>query len=181
MATIQRGATATSGRIYWANFQRIPNCPIVSGSHYGTRVDCAAECDGLHGHVFTTAAAAAARLAILPTHYLASGGGQGAPIVRETGRVLYSYNGGAARYYDVTPTAADALAAGDWVNTAGDGASAPHWQQIQTIDHFSRVGGRPGSGHGADVYSVVWSDSELLAAPSLLSSRQSYDVVTLRY
>jgi hypothetical protein len=128
--------------------------------------------------VFTTAAAAAARLAALPTHYLAAGGGQGAPIVRETGRVLYTSGG---MFYDVTATAAGALAAGDWVNTAGDGASAPHWQQIQTIDFFSRVGGRPGSGHGADVYSVVWSDSELLAAPSLLSSRQSYDVVTLRY
>lgn len=78
---------------------------------------------------------------------------------------------------EVVATEAGALKVGDTVNTAGAGASAPYWQQIKSIEPAGRVGGRVGSGHGADVYRVQWQGAEDNAAPSLLSSRQTYDVL----
>lgn len=167
----QRGAWAKNGATYWAAFQRIPSHPILGGSHYGTRVDCAPECDGLHGHVFTSEAAARARLAILPTHYT-----NGGAIVREVGRVLYHAGG---YFYDVLSLELSELRPGMRVNVGASGTD--YWQTVESIEYSKHVGGRQ---RGADVYSVTWGEvvaADPAAAPSMLSSRSRYDVLRTDY
>lgn len=168
----QLGINAKNGAVYWAVFQRIPGAPIVSGSHYGTRVDCAAECDGLHGHVWSSEAGARARLAILPANYSRDGvAGAGAPIAREVGRVLHRVGG---YFYDVTATAAADLRPGMRVNVGTIGGG-DFWQTIDSIELSQRLA-------RMDVYRVTWREvvaTDPNAAPSRLSSRRSYDVVTM--
>lgn len=169
------GAWAKNNGVYWAIFTRIPSHPIVSASHYGARVDCATECDGLHAHLFTTEAAALARLAILPTHYSRDGvAGAGAPIDRECGRVMF-HSGG--YFYDVVSYDLSDLRPGMRVNVGTIGGG-DYWQTIASIESRGRVGGQ---WRGADVYAIHWQDVEPLAAPSLFSSRRTYDVLRTEY
>lgn len=174
----ERFGRACAGKIYWAVFTRSPGFPVVHGSHWGAGLDHADSCGGSHGHVFSTEAGARAHLAAIPSHYRGADGtpGAGRAIGWQLGRVLYC---GGSSFYDVVDTAAGALAAGDTVNTAPAGRVA-RLERIQAIEHAGRVGGREGSGQGADVYRVTWAGAEDGAAPSLLSSRQRYDVVKLR-
>jgi hypothetical protein len=174
----QRGAWAKDGATYWAVFNRIPSHPIVSACHYGTRVDCATGCDGLHGHVFSSEAAAAARLAILHTHYSKDGvPGAGAPIGREMGRVM-PYGGG-RYFYDVLALEAGQLAPGMRVNVGAPGQD-PYWLTIASIELSSAHN----YATRLEVYRVTWQEviaTDPNAAPSLLSSRQRYDVVRTDY
>jgi len=174
----QRGAWAKNNGTYWAVFMRIPSHPIVSGSHYGARVDCATECDGLHAHLWSSEAAARARLAILPTNYSKDGiAGAGAPIAREVGRVLF-HSGG--YFYDVISTPLEQVAPGMRVNVGTIGGG-DYWQTIASIAHHGRAGGQV---RGADVYAVTWREviaTDPNAAPSLLSSRQRYEVLRTEY
>ena len=170
-AAAPRWIRAQSGAVYWAVFQRIPAAPIVMGSHYGVRLDCATDCNGTHGHVYASEAAALARLAILPTHYSKGGqDGAGAPIGWEVGRVLHN----CGYFYDVQALEVSQLRPGHRVMTGPD-----YWQTIASIEFFQHVGGQQ---RGADVYSVTWRDGEAAAAPSLLSSRRGpYDVLRTDY
>ncbi len=159
----QAGALAKHGGTYWAVFQRVPSLPIVNGSHYGTRVDCTTECDGLHGHVFTSEAAARARLAILPTHYDGNfPGQQGREIVREVGRVLFHVGG---YFYDVVATAAADLRPGMRVNI-GTVDGGDYWQTIARIWPHS-------TGPRYFTWYVSWEGQEATAAPSIISDARS--------
>jgi hypothetical protein len=172
-AAAPRWARATSGAVYWAVFQRIPAAPIVMGSHYGVRVDCDTDCSEAHGHVYSSEAAALARLAILPKNYSKGGQeGAGAPIGWEVGRVLHN----CGYFYDVQALEVSQLRPGHRVMTGQD-----YWQTVDSIEFFQHVGGREA---GADVYRVAWRDvlaADPNAAPSLLSSRSRYDVLRTDY
>lgn len=166
-AAQQRIQRAKHGATYWAIFQRMPAAPIVFGSHYGTVLDCAAECDTAHGHVWSSEALALARLDTLPTHYTS-----GARIEWEVGRVMHSSGG---RYFDVIAHDVAQLRAGMTVNV-GTISGGDYWQTIASIEKLEDVGPVRWP-----VYATTWTDSEPEAAPSLLGSRRTYDVVTLRY
>lgn len=86
---------------------------------------------------------------------------------------------------ETVATAAADLRAGDTVNVGT--AAAPQWARIERVEYSHHVGGRaPYSHHaggragGADIYRVWWTGAEESAAPSLLSSRELYDVVKQR-